>query len=120
MQVARSSPSQRWAKLELRQPAALVFNPQAGMKVGMSTNTHGLDEVRVALQNEGVHFERWQTEAPGHATVLAQRAVLEGYKVVIAAGGDGTLHEVARGLANTEVALAPLLLGSIMNLACAL
>jgi YegS/Rv2252/BmrU family lipid kinase len=120
MHVALSSPSERWAKLDLLQPAALVFNPHAGKKVGMSTNTHGLDNVRAALHQEGVPFELWQTEGPGHATVLAQRAVLEGYKVVIAAGGDGTLHEVARGLANTDVVLAPLPLGSIMNLARAL
>ena len=120
MHVALSSPSERWAKLDLLQPAALVFNPHAGKKVGMSTNTHGLDDVQAALRAEGIPFEPWQTEGPGHATALAQRAVLEGYKVVIAAGGDGTLHEVARGLANTDVALAPLPLGSIMNLARAL
>jgi YegS/Rv2252/BmrU family lipid kinase len=106
--------------LDLRQPTVLVFNPHAGKKVGMTTNIHGLDDVQAALRAEGIPFELWQTEGPGHATALAQRAVLDGYKVVIAAGGDGTLHEVARGLANTDVALAPLPLGSIMNLARAL
>jgi YegS/Rv2252/BmrU family lipid kinase len=120
MQVAQTSTSTRWGKLDLRQPAALVFNPHAGKKVGVSTNTHGLDDVQAALHAEGIAFELWQTEGPGHATALAQRAVLEGYKVVIAAGGDGTLHEVAHGLANTDVALAPLPIGSIMNLARAL
>jgi YegS/Rv2252/BmrU family lipid kinase len=120
MQVAQLSPSERWGTLDLLQPAALVFNPHAGKKIGMSTNTHGLDDVRTALNAEGIPFELWQTEGPGHATALAQRAVREDYKVVIAAGGDGTLHEVARGLANTNVALAPLPLGSIMNLARAL
>jgi YegS/Rv2252/BmrU family lipid kinase len=98
----------------------LVFNPHAGKKVGMSTNTHGLEDVQAALHAEGIRFELWQTEGPGHATELARRAVLEGYRVVIAAGGDGTLHEVARGLTNTDVVLAPLPLGSIMNLARAL
>src|SRR6516164_8328513 len=111
MQVAQSSPSQRWSKLDLVQPAALVFNPHAGKKVGMSTNTHGLDDVQAALRAEGIPFEPWQTEGPGHATALAQRAVLEGYKVVIAAGGDGTLHEVASGLTGSDVVLAPLPLG---------
>jgi YegS/Rv2252/BmrU family lipid kinase len=120
MQVEQTSPSTRWGKLDLLQPAALVFNPHAGKKVGMSTNTHGLDEVQAALHAEGIPFELWQTEGPGHATELAQRAVREGYKAVIAAGGDGTLHEVARGLTNTDLVLAPLPLGSIMNLARAL
>jgi YegS/Rv2252/BmrU family lipid kinase len=86
----------------------------------MTTNTHGLADVQAALRTEGIPFESWQTEGPGHATALAQRAVLEGYRVVIAAGGDGTLHEVAHGLTNTDVVLAPLPLGSIMNLARAL
>jgi YegS/Rv2252/BmrU family lipid kinase len=119
-QVAQPTTLARWGRLDLLQPAALVFNPHAGQKVGMTTNPHGLDQVQAALHAEGIPFDLWQTEGPGHATTLAQRAVLEGYKVVIAAGGDGTLHEVARGLMNTDVVLAPLPLGSIMNLARAL
>jgi YegS/Rv2252/BmrU family lipid kinase len=118
--VAQPDKLERWGKVDLLHPAALVFNPHAGKKVGMTTNTHGLDEVQAALRAEGIPFESWQTEGPGHATALAQRAVLEGYKVVIAAGGDGTLHEVARGLIHTDVVLAPLPLGSVMNLARAL
>lgn len=38
------------------------------------------------------------TEAPGHATELARRARSEGCRTVIAAGGDGTIHEVVNGL----------------------
>ncbi|MGD8586544.1 MAG: diacylglycerol kinase family lipid kinase [Chloroflexota bacterium] len=40
----------------------------------------------------------WLTERPGHAAVLARRALDQGYELVIAAGGDGTMHEVANGL----------------------
>jgi len=120
LQIKRAAATERWGTLDLRQPAALIFNPHAGQKVGMTTNTRGLDDVQSALRAEGVRFNTWQTEGPGHATTLAQRAAFEGYKVVIAAGGDGTLHEVARGLVNSDVALAPLPLGSIMNLARAL
>lgn len=38
------------------------------------------------------------TEAPGHATELAAKAVAQGAEAVIAAGGDGTVCEVAEGL----------------------
>jgi diacylglycerol kinase family enzyme len=38
------------------------------------------------------------TEARGHATVLCREAAHEGYDVVVAFGGDGTVNEAANGL----------------------
>lgn len=38
------------------------------------------------------------TEQRGHARDLAMQAVADGYDVVAAAGGDGTVHEVVNGL----------------------
>jgi len=52
------------------------------------------------------------TAYPGHATELARAAVLANTGLVIAAGGDGTLHEVANGLVNSETVLAVLPLGT--------
>ena len=57
-------------------------------------------------------FEEAFTEAPGHATTLAQHAVADGWQRILAVGGDGTLHELANGLANTRVALAALPCGT--------
>ena len=55
------------------------------------------------------------TREPGHARDLAFAAAKEGYPVVAAAGGDGTVHEVANGLlraGRADVALAVLPVGS--------
>ena len=110
----------RWAHLnvrELRQPAALIFNPNAGQKLGVSTNAGSTDDVQAALHAEGISFEAWPTERAGHATELAQEAVRQHRELVIAAGGDGTVNEVAQGLAESETVLALMPLGSIMNIA---
>jgi diacylglycerol kinase family enzyme len=53
-----------------------------------------------------------ETNRRGHATRLAQGAAREGVEVVVCLGGDGTLNEVANGLAGTATALAPLPGGS--------
>jgi len=52
------------------------------------------------------------TSRRGHATRLAQGAAAEGIQVVVALGGDGTLNEVANGVAGSDTALAVLPGGS--------
>jgi diacylglycerol kinase family enzyme len=52
------------------------------------------------------------TEARGHATQLCREAAREGYDVVVAFGGDGTVNEVARGLAGSDTPLTCLPGGS--------
>lgn len=53
-----------------------------------------------------------ETSRRGHATRLAQGAAANGTDVVIALGGDGTLNEVANGLAGSATALGVLPGGS--------
>jgi diacylglycerol kinase family enzyme len=52
------------------------------------------------------------TSRRGHATRLAQGAVADGIDVVVALGGDGTMNEVANGLAGSSVTLGVLPGGS--------
>jgi diacylglycerol kinase (ATP) len=95
----------------------LIFNPRAGQKLGLDTNPMGPAEVQAALAAEGIPFEARPTKYARHATELAREAVAEGRRLVIAAGGDGTVNEVAHGLANSKVTLGLMPLGSIMNVA---
>ncbi len=45
------------------------------------------------------------TEAQGHATDICREAALEGYDVVVAFGGDGTVNEAVNGLAGSSTPL---------------
>ncbi len=45
------------------------------------------------------------TEGRGHATELCRQAANEGYDVVVAFGGDGTVNEAANGLAGSDTPL---------------
>lgn len=49
-------------------------------------------------------FNHAFTEQPGHATMLACKAVEEGVDRIIAVGGDGTANEVINGLLSTPAA----------------
>ncbi len=68
-------------------------------------------------QTHGWQVTTQATQAPGHATTLAQQAVQNGRQLVLAAGGDGTLGEVANGLAGTDTILAPLPIGTANSFA---
>ena len=46
------------------------------------------------------------TEARDHATDICRQAAREGYDVVVAFGGDGTVNEAANGLAGTDTPLS--------------
>ena len=59
----------------------------------------------------------FDTERQGHATELVREAADEGFEIVVAFGGDGTLNEAANGLAGTDVPLAHLPGGST-NVVC--
>lgn len=53
------------------------------------------------------------TQGPGDAEAQAERAVEQGYGLVIAAGGDGTVNEVVNGIAGAPVTLGLLPIGTM-------
>jgi diacylglycerol kinase family enzyme len=69
----------------------VIFNPAAGR--GRARRLVGrLRRLR------GSAVDLRPTKGPGHAAELSARAVEAGHTTVLAAGGDGTVHEVANGL----------------------
>ncbi len=61
--------------------------------------------------------EAVDTEKPGHATQICREAASEGYDVVVAFGGDGTVNEAANGLVGSETPLS-VLPGGATNVYC--
>jgi diacylglycerol kinase (ATP) len=88
--------------------AELLYNPSGGQVVVR----HELDNVVGFLNRHGWSTALRETSKPLQATELARQAVNRGAQVVIAAGGDGTINEVANGLVNTDTALGVLPLGT--------
>src|SRR5258707_6127195 len=93
---AAASAQERFMLPSLRN-ALLIHNPNAGN--GGKGRRRMLDEARRILSLGGIEADLQETRAPGDATVMAQRATVEGRQLVIACGGDGTLNEVVNGLA---------------------
>lgn len=58
-----------------------------------------------------------ETEYAGHASKIAKEAVEQGYDIVVAIGGDGTVNEIARSLIHTNTALGIIPCGSGNGLA---
>jgi diacylglycerol kinase (ATP) len=85
----------------------VVFNPVAGMRRA-SLMWRVLD----VLVANGVRIELSETHRPGHAEALAREAVCRGSSMVVAAGGDGTIAEVANGLMGSTARLGVIPLGT--------
>jgi diacylglycerol kinase (ATP) len=88
--------------------AELIYNPSGGQVVVR----HELNNVVAFLNRYGLSVTLRETSKPLEATELARHAVNRGVKVIIAAGGDGTVNEVANGLVNTDAALGVLPVGT--------
>jgi diacylglycerol kinase (ATP) len=72
----------------------IILNPTAGHGNGLKA----LPQIEQLFTQAGVSFDLQQTEQPGHGIELTCRAVKDGYQVIVAAGGDGTVNEVINGL----------------------
>ena len=90
----------------------IIFNPVAGRRRAASL-WHVLD----VLVENGVKIEIAETQHAGHAAELARQAAKRGVSMVVAAGGDGTIAEVANGLLGTQTALGVIPLGTANVLA---
>ncbi|TWD95690.1 diacylglycerol kinase (ATP) [Neobacillus bataviensis] len=78
--------------------ARLIYNPTSGREILKKNLPEILEKLEIAGYEASCHA----TTGAGDATQAARLAVERQYDVVIAAGGDGTIHEVVNGLAEQE------------------
>ena len=95
----------------------VLINPHSGAKGGLPTNRAAEDDVRGALEAAGIVADVIVTESEDEAIAATREAIQQGYDIVAAAGGDGTIGTVACELLHSQTALGVLPLGSVMNIA---
>lgn len=88
----------------------IIANPTSG---SYARHAAQLQETIEFLQDHGWNVALRLTEAAGDGGRLAREAVTQKAEMVIAAGGDGTIHEVIQELAGTETALGVLPIGTV-------
>ena len=89
----------------------VIVNPYA------STVSDRLKNLVVYALQARYEVDAIDTQAKAHATKLCREAADEGYDVVLAFGGDGTVNEAANGLAGTDTPLT-VLPGGSTNVFC--
>lgn len=115
--IRKALPQPETADSPARRPAPdvamiIVFNPVAGRR-----RASLLWRVLDVLVANGVRLDLAETHRPGHAEALAREAVAAGETMVVAAGGDGTIAEVANGLMGSAARLGIIPLGTANVLA---
>jgi diacylglycerol kinase family enzyme len=94
-----------------RKRMLIIVNPYA------TTVSDRLKNLVVYALQARYEVEAVDTEAAEHAIEIGREARTGGYDIVVAFGGDGTLNEVANGLAGTDVPVS-VLPGGSTNVVC--
>lgn len=90
-----------------------IINPISG--VGQKHKIEG--QIAKYLDHNKFDYDIAYTEGPKHAMILSEEAAKEGVDVVVAVGGDGSVHEAGVPLVGTKTALAIIPAGSGNGLA---
>jgi diacylglycerol kinase (ATP) len=93
----------------------VIYNPQAGKLRGRGSER--LERARRILTEAGHETTVVPTSGPGDAVTLARGWVADGVGLIVAAGGDGTINEVAEGMVHSAVPLGILPAGTANVLA---
>ena len=95
------------SKIDITRPVHLIVNPHSGYGVGR----HLLVHLRSSARKNGIKLIEYTTRAPQDATHYA-RSIADQAIATLVWGGDGTVSEVANGLAGSGVPILPCPVGT--------
>ncbi|MBO4875783.1 MAG: diacylglycerol kinase family lipid kinase [Bacteroidales bacterium] len=96
-----------------KEKVLIIINPVSGtgkQKTALKAIKNNIDRINF-------DYEIARTKHAGHATEIARQAAADGYDIVVAVGGDGTVNEVAAGLVDTQTKMGIIPCGSGNGLA---
>ena len=94
--------------------AKLIANPGAGNVLEAASR---IEQVRCYLLDYGLKVDIALAHPKREAIPIAKKAVKDGYDIVIAMGGDGTLGAVIGGIAGSKVSLGIIAAGTENDIA---
>lgn len=102
------------AKNNKKVKAKLIANPGSG-----SSSDRGklIEQVTRSLKDKGVKVDVAIAKPKENAIPIARKAVKDGYKLIIAMGGDDTIETIIRSIAGSKVRLGMIPVGTANNLA---
>ncbi len=92
----------------------VIVNPTSGRGYAEKV----IPDIEAGLKQHGLEFDLVRTQRPWHAAEIAEKAVIDGYDVIVTASGDGTANETINGMMRAgikrlnQVALALLPVGT--------
>lgn len=96
-----------------KEKVLVIINPVSGtgkQKAALKAIERDIDLINF-------EYEIKETQYARHATEISRQAAADGYDIVVAVGGDGTINEVASGLVGTQTKMGIIPCGSGNGLA---
>lgn len=99
--------------MEMKKKILFIINPISG--IGKQKKVE--QALDMYLQKDKFDYQISYTSYAHHATALSLAAVLKGFDIVVAVGGDGSINDCVKGLVSTGVTLGIIPAGSGNGLA---
>lgn len=96
-----------------KEKVLVIINPVSGTGHQKSA----VNAIEKKIDKINFDYEIVETQYAHHATELTRKAVDDGYDIVVAVGGDGSVNDVVAGLVDTDVKLGIIPCGSGNGLA---